>query len=161
MKKGTIFLSCLSLLLVLGACTNEVESKKTETTKADMSQVRTDIQAVENEWADAMNKKDIDALMALYADDAMSMQDGGPTLKGKDAIREQQVKDFAEPATYASISFTTQDLYGTPDEVTEVGTASMKDADGKEIATSKYMAVFVKQDGKYKCLREIYNKDTK
>ena len=126
-----------------------------------MSQVRTEILAVEKEWADALNKKDVNALMALYADDATSMQDGAPTLTGKAAIQAQLEKDFTAPGRYASISFETKDVYGTPDEVTEVGTSLEKDAAGKQTNTGKYMTVFQKKDGKYKCIREIYNKDLK
>lgn len=156
-----IFLSCFAFLFSLSSCKNNDALVKSESAKADMSQVRADVQALENKWADALNKKDMNALMALYADDAMSMQDGAPTLKGKAAIQAQQEKDFAAPPRFASISFQTQDVYGTPDEVTEIGTSSEKDAAGKEIATGKYIAVFQKRDGKYQCIREIYNKDSK
>ncbi len=167
MKKTIILTSCLALIFSLNSCDgpkNDDASSvmtTTETSKNDMTQVRADISAVEKEWADALNKKDINALMALYAEDATSMQDGAPTLSGKAAIQAQQEKDFAAPARYASISFETQDVYGTPDEVTEVGTSSEKDAAGIVTGTGKYMAVYQKKDGKYKCIREIYNKDSK
>lgn len=161
MRKSKTLSGCLALFILLGSCGNDAAMVKSETTKSDMAQVRTAIQEIENQWADALNKKDIDALMALYADDAASLQDGAPTLRGKAAIQAQQEKDFAAPPKYASISFQTQDVYGTPDEVTEVGTSSMKDAAGKETGTGKYMAVFRKIDGRYKCIREIYNSDSK
>jgi ketosteroid isomerase-like protein len=166
MKQKTILLSFVAISMLVCACdgpsrNENVKTVKSEVVKADMTMVQTDIQAIENQWADAMNNKDIDALMALYADDAKSMQDGAPTLNGKAAIRAQQEKDFAAPQRYASISFKTLDVYGTPDEVTEVGSSSEKDASGKEIGTGKYMVVFKKIDGDYKCVREIYNKDYK
>lgn len=160
MRKPTI-LGTLALLLLLSSCSNDAATVKSQPQEPDMAQVRTEIQNVENQWSDALNKKDLDALMALYADDAISMQDGAPTLKGKAAIQEQMAKDFAAPPKYASISFQTQTVYGTPDEVTEVGTSLMKDAAGKEIGTGKYMAVYHKKDGKYKCISEIYNRDSK
>lgn len=161
MKKTTILVSCLAFFLLLNSCANDAALVKSESAKADMTQVRTEIQNIENQWADALNKKDINALMALYADDAASMQDGAPTLKGKAAIQAQQEKDFADSSRYASISFQTQDVYGTADEVTEVGTSEEKDAAGKVTGTGKYVAVFQKRDGKYKCVREIYNRDSK
>jgi ketosteroid isomerase-like protein len=43
--------------------------------------------------------------------------------------------------------------------VTEIGTAISKDASGKVIRTGKYMAVWEKRDGKYICIRDIYNSD--
>lgn len=167
MIKTTILTSCFAVFILLSGCNDSAkkddassEMNKTETTKNDMSQVRADIQAIENQWADALNKKDINALIGLYADDATSMQDGGPTLRGKAAIHEQQEKDFARPDRYASISFQTEDVFGSAVEVTEVGTSTEKDAAGK-VSTGKYMAVFKKVDGKYLCIREIYNKDSK
>jgi uncharacterized protein (TIGR02246 family) len=168
MTKSINFLSYVILLFSLIACNEPANNEdtsssvvKTEGTKADMNNVRADIQEIENKWANAQNKKDVDALMAMYTDDAVSMQDGGPTLRGKAAIREQQEKDFAAPPKYASVAFETQDIYGTPDEVTEVGKTIYKDAAGNEIGTGKYMVVFQKKDGKYLCVREIYNKDSK
>jgi uncharacterized protein (TIGR02246 family) len=167
MNKTINLVCCVAVFIALASCdgitnTNaSSETEKTETAKNDMNIVKAEIQAIENKWADALNEKDINSLMALYADDATNMQDGAPTLRGKAAIRSQQEKEFAAPPRYASISFQTQDIYGTPDEVTEVGTSSEKDASGKETATGKYMVVFKKIDGSYKCVREIYNKDSK
>lgn len=133
----------------------------TEAPKPDLAQIKTEIQAVENAWAEAQTKKDVNALMALYADDAMSMQDGGPTLVGKADIQKQQEADNAGKRNYASIAFETSEVYAEGDYVTEVGTTKYMDEAGKTIGTAKYMVVFVKKDGKYLCLREIYNKDTK
>src|SRR5688572_2077420 len=165
--KKTKLLTCLAFSLAITACNEAAKTDdtsamaKSESVSTDMSQVRTAIEKIENDWAAALTKKDIDALMALYADDAITMQNDAPSLKGKAAIREQQQKDFTAPARYASISFQTQDVYGTADEVTEVGTSTEKDATGNVIRTGKYMAVFQKRNGNYLCIREIYNRDAK
>ncbi|MDQ3843928.1 MAG: nuclear transport factor 2 family protein [Bacteroidota bacterium] len=164
MKKSTILFGCLALLILFSCETKKDDSSamvKSETTSVDMSAVKADIQAIENEWAAAQNAKDITRLMALYADDAVSMPDGEPMLSGKAAIQAKQEKDFTAPAKYASIAFETLDVYGTADEVTEVGKTRYLDAAGKETGAGKYVAVFQKKDGKYKCVREIYNKDSK
>jgi uncharacterized protein (TIGR02246 family) len=167
MRKTTLLAFCLAIFTAFSSCEGNTKTDDSDSlvkpgsAEADMNQVRTEIQKIENEWADALNKKDINALMALYSDDAVSMQDGGPSLKGKPAIRAQQEKDFAAPSRYVSISFQTQDVFGTADEVTEVGTSEEKDAAGKVTGTGKYVAVFKKKDGKYLCVREIYNRDSK
>lgn len=167
MKKTTILSCCLAIFIVISSCQETTTTPdaapavKSEPAPVDMTQVRSEVQAIENAWADAINKKDINSLMALYADDAVSMQDGAPTLTGKAAIQAQQEKNFATPPKYASISFRTQDVYGTPEEVTEVGTSEEKDAAGKVTGTGKYVAIFQKKDGKYLCVREIYNRDQK
>ena len=117
--------------------------------------------AIENAWAAAQNAKDINALMAMYADDAVSMPDGEPMLTGKAAIKKKQEADFAKPSKYASIAFETMDVYAQGDVVTEVGKTMYKDAAGKTAGAGKYMAVYEKRDGKYLCIREIYNQDSK
>ena len=166
MKKTTV-LACLTFAIALNSCKetangdNASPMVKSESVATDMNQVRATIQKVENDWAAALNKKDITALISLYADDAISMQNDGPALRGKAAIRAQQEIDFAAPPRYASISFQTQDVYGTAEEVTEVGTSEEKDAAGKVTGSGKYVAVFQKKDGKYLCVREIYNRDAK
>ena len=139
----------------------ETAAAMPEATVTDPAQVRADIVAVEQAWQDAMNKKDVNALMAMYADGAESLQNDGPTLVGKAAIQKQQELDFAAPSKYASVAFETTDVYPQGDYVTEVGKTINKDVDGKTVATGKYMAVFVKQDGRYLCIREIYNNDSK
>lgn len=167
MKKAILFANCFALFLLLTSCNDTAKKAdtpavlvKSEST-TDMTQLRADIQKEENKWADLQNKKDVNGLMALYADDAVSMQDGGPALKGIAAIKAKQEQDFAAPPKYATIAFETQDVYGTADEVTEVGKTTYKDAAGKETGGGKYMCVFQRKDGMYKCVREIYNKDTK
>ena len=165
--KRTTLLACAAFFMAASSCNEPAKTEttptivKSETVAPDMSQVRAAIEKIEEDWAAALNKKDLDALMALYADDAISMQNDGPSLKGKAAIREQQEKDFAAPPRYASISFQTQDIYGSADEITEVGTSEEKDAAGKITRTGKYMAIYQKRDGKYLCIREIYNRDAK
>ena len=82
-------------------------------------------------------------------------------LTGKDAIRKKQEADFAKPSGYASIAFETMDVYAQGNVATEVGRAIYKDAAGKTTGGGKYIAVYEKRDGKYLCIREIYNKDSK
>src|SRR6476469_7296855 len=128
--KKSIFLSiCVAGSLLFVSCKDEtkkdeqvMESAKepakpvvAETAKPDMAQIRSEIVAIENAWADAINKKDVNALMALYADDAQSMQDGGPTLIGKADIQKQEEKDFLGERKFASIAFETTDVYAQGD----------------------------------------------
>ena len=167
MKKAILLVSYVSCVLLFASC-QEAEKKETpaattvaEPAKPDPAQVRAEIVTIENAWAAAQNAKDINALMAMYADDAVSMPDGEPMLNGKAAIQKKQEADFAKPAKYASIAFETMDVYTQGNVVTEVGKTMYKDAAGKTMAGGKYIAVFEKRDGKYLCIREIYNQDSK
>ena len=167
MKKTILLVTYVSCVLLFASC-QEAEKKEippattvAEPAKPDPVQVRAEIVTIENAWAAAQNAKDINALMAMYADDAVSMPDGEPMLNGKAAIQKKQEADFAKPAKFASIAFETMDVYAQGNVVTEVGKTMYKDATGKIIGGGKYIAVFEKRDGKYLCIREIYNQDSK
>ena len=167
MKKTILLVTYVSCVLLFASC-QEAEKKETppattvaEPAKPDPAQVRAEIVTIENAWAAAQNAKDINALMAMYADDAVSMPDGEPMLNGKAAIQKKQEADFAKPVKFASIAFETMDVYAQGNVATEVGKTMYKDATGKTIAGGKYIAVFEKRDGKYLCIREIYNQDSK
>jgi ketosteroid isomerase-like protein len=129
--------------------------------KPDLAQIRTEIQALENEWADALNKKDIEKLMSFYADDIVSMPNESPTLTGKAAVRKQQEIEMANAKTPISYSFETVDVFSEGVQVLELGKTTRKDATGKVVSTGKYMALFEKRGGKYVCIRELYNEDQK
>ena len=167
MKKTILLVTYVSCVLLFASC-QEAEKKEippattvAEPAKPDPAQVRAEIVTIENAWAAAQNAKDVNALMAMYADDAVSMPDGEPMLTGKAAIQKKQEADFAKPAKFASIAFETMDVYAQGNVVTEVGKTMYKDATGKIIGGGKYIAVFEKRDGKYLCIREIYNQDSK
>ena len=88
MKKTILFPVYAACVLMFAACNEPAKEETpaapavTETPKPDMAKIKADIQAVENAWAAAQNAKDVNALMAMYADDAVSMPDGEPLLTG-------------------------------------------------------------------------------
>jgi uncharacterized protein (TIGR02246 family) len=153
MRFNLIFTLSAACLLTFTACRQAAE------TPADLAQIKTEIQALENAWAAALNTQDLDALMAMYADDAVSMPDNAPILVGKDAIRKQQEQEFAGTPAGRTYSFEVLDVYGDGNTVTETGKSTYKDAAGKVTGTGKYMVVWKKQGDKYLCIREIYNGD--
>lgn len=140
-------------ILLLTACGQAPEQQ------TDMDQVKSEIQAIENAWAEALNNRDVDALMAMYADDAVILPNNGPMQSGKDAIRKELEREFAMMPAGLNYTFQTADIFGNADLVTEIGTSTMKDAGGNVTGTGKYTCVFEKQDGKYLVVREIYNND--
>jgi len=153
MRFNFLFILSAACLLTFTAC------QQTAETPADLTQVKSDIQDLENAWAAALNTQDIDALMALYADDAVSMPDGAPMLAGKDAIRKQQEQEFANTPAGRTYSFEVLDVYANGNTVTETGKSTYQDAAGKVTGTGKYMVVWEKQGDNYLCVREIYNGD--
>src|SRR4051812_17379656 len=144
MKKTIILSICVASLSMFLSCKDAAKADATpapvaaepvkpvvaEAAKPDMAQIRSEIAAIEKAWEVAINTKDNNALMALYTDDAESMQDGAPTLVGKAAIQQQTAKDFAGPRKFASIAFETTDVYAQGDYATEIGKTFYKDAAG-------------------------------
>lgn len=170
MKKTILFPLFAACVLLVASCQEPAKEETpvtpapaaaAEPAKPDMAKIKADIQAVETAWAAAQNAKDVNSLAAMYSDDAISMPDGEPMLVGKAAIRKKQEADFAKPSKYASVAFETMDVYAQGDIVTEVGKTIYKDASGKAIGGGKYFAIFQNKDGKYLCIREIYNQDSK
>ncbi len=153
MRSNLFFTLSAACLLTFTACQQAAE------TPADLAKVKSEIQALENAWAAALNARDLNALMAMYADDAVSMPDNAPMLAGKDAIRKQQEQEFAGTPAGQTYSFDVLDVYVNGNTVTETGKATYKDAAGKVTGTGKYMVVWEKQGDKYLCVREIYNGD--
>jgi uncharacterized protein (TIGR02246 family) len=153
MKPNFLFTSLAIGLIFFSSC------DQAATQKVDLNQVKSEIQERENAWAAALNSKDLDALMALYTEDAVSMENNAPAQTGKAAIRSSQEKDFATWPEGMNFTFVTTEVYGEADKITETGTSTMKNAEGKVIGTGKYMCTWEKQDGQYLCSREIYNND--
>lgn len=156
---------CVALSLFVISC-GAPAPKPAETpvpveVKPDMAAVKAEIQALESAWAAADNARDANAVAAFYADDAWSLSNDKPTLVGNAAILAEITEGFAKKAAGTTVSYEVQDVFGNDTQVTEVGKSTTKDASGKVISTGKYMAVWEKRDGKYICIRDIYNNDAK
>lgn len=159
------------IILLLSVACNTTTTEKTVSepavpavpviVKPDMAMVKAEIQAIETAWAAADNARDVNALLALYADDAVSMSNNNPTLVGKAAIQKDMETNLAKRPQGATVSYETTEVFGDDNIVTEIGKSVTKDASGKVTSTGKYIAIFEKRDGKYVCIREIYNDDAK
>ncbi len=127
--------------------------------KPDMEKVRAEIQALENAYADGLNAKDANAVLAYYAEDAVSMVNNAPVASGRDALLKMVQEDIASDTTNTTVAFEVVDIFAAGDLVVETGKATDKDMDGNVVKTGKYMSLFEKRDGKYVCIRDIYNED--
>jgi uncharacterized protein (TIGR02246 family) len=130
-------------------------------TKPDMSAIKAEIQAIETAFAAADNARDINAILAFYSDDAVTMGPGEPMSVGKAAIQKSIEAGFAKSAAGSTVAYDVLEVFGDGNTVTEVGKSTRKDATGKVTYTGKYMAIWEKRDGKYVCIRDIGNSDSK
>lgn len=147
-----IFAFIASCVFLLASC---------QPAKPDMDQIRNEIQPMENAYADGLNSRDANAVVAYYSDDAVSMDNDAPIVVGKDAILKMVQKNILEDTLNFKVSFEVVDLFAAGDLVVETGKATYKDSVGNVAKTSKYMSIFEKRDGKYLCIRDIYNNDKK
>ena len=137
------------------------DSSGVMTTNADPAQLKKEIQEMENAWATADNAGDINALAAFYADDAKSLSNNKPTLESIAAIKKDLAEGLAKKPKGTQTTYEVMDVYGAGNYATEVGKTTRKDSTGKLISTAKYMAIWEKRNGKWFCIRDIYNEDAK
>ena len=161
-----LLIACLGILLFSFGCnqptaeTSPVPVADVET-KPDMAKIKREIQAIEKAWAAADNARDANALAAFYANDAISMSENSPMVVGKAAILKEMQTSFASRPAGHTVSYEVLDVFGDENIVTEVGKSTRMDASGKVVYTGKYMAVWEKRDGKWLCLSDIGNSDSK
>ena len=97
--------------------------------------------------------------MAYYANDAQSMGPNAPTLVGAEAIRADTEKDMAEGGEGYTAKMEVKDVWAAGDIAVETGAYTVTGPDGEVVNRGKFMSLFEKRDGKYICIRDIYNSD--
>ena len=157
-NKTPLYLLLSSLFFsVLFSCNAPVAN---EATQLDMKKIKTEIQAMEDAYAIAQNAKDADGVAAYYADDAVNMPDHKPNVVGKANILARIKAEMASDTSGTTTVFKLTELWAEGNLAVETGTSTSTDPDGK-VTTGKYMSVFEKRDGKYLCVRDIWNQDAK
>lgn len=145
------------LIVIAGMVACEAPAPK-ET--IDMDEVRSEIQSMEDAYAEAANANDAEAIAAYFADDAVRLPPNQPMIKGKEDIIANLKENVADDDG-GTIKFEIVDLYAAGDYAVEIGSWVSTDTAGTE-TTGKYMSLFEKQeDGQYKCIRDIWNANEK
>ena len=156
MKKNIFKGGLLTVILVLMISCNSKQEASTTTT-IDKEQIKKEIQAKEDAFADLYNTGELKNI-GYYADDATSFFQNRPALVGKEAIVEF-LKDAITSKT-DKISFTTKDVFISNDgnQVVEIGYFKVTDS---TITTNSgnYMSLFEKRNGKYVCVRDMSASD--
>jgi len=105
-------------------------------------------------WMEAFNAKDLDAMAAFYAEDAVLLPPNAPAIFGRDAVRATIQEMFA-----AGIGIELEDL-----EINVVGDLGYKAGryrtrgkDGSLVDRGKYIEIWSKVDGKWMLHRDIWN----
>jgi len=161
MKKKILIKGLLLFIITLSiGCNQKKEEPIVVAPAIDQEQIKSEIQAIENDFAAIYNTGNIDAL-TYYADDATSYFNGKWPLVGKEAIHKSIKEELANFAKGDKISFETKEIYLTSDgnNVMEIGAFKFTDSTGVKLRSGNYFSLFKKIDGKYKCVRDMGNSD--
>jgi len=150
-------LSCLTLLII--AC----GPKKEEPVAApaiDKEQIKKDIQAKENQFAELYNRGEL-VNIGYYAEDATSFSQNKAPLVGKPAIVEYLKSGLESSSKGNKITFTTNEVFVSSDgnQVVEIGYYNLADSTDVAINTGNYMVLFEKRDGSYVVVRDMSASD--
>ena len=126
----------------------------------DKEQIKQEIQAKENQFAEVYNSAELKNI-GYYADDAISFSLNKPPLVGREAI-VQFLKDGLESSSKGNkISFVTNEVFVSNDanQVVEIGYYKLVDSTNVAINTGNYMVLFEKRDGNYVVVRDMSASD--
>ncbi len=152
MKKISILGLTVGVIL-MSACSDcpEVET-------LNIADVKAERVSLEKAYSDASTGNDIEALLSYYADDAKSMAPNEVTRVGMSEIREATVKEMAGDIGNVSV-MEVQNVWAAGEIAVESGTYTVTSLDGEVVSIGKYMSLFEKRNGKYVCIRDIWNSD--
>jgi len=158
MKKDILKMGLLSGTLMLMISCNSKQETSATTTTVDKEQIKKEIQAKEDAFAELYNTGELKNI-GYYADDATTFFQNRPPLVGREAIVE--FYKSAITSTTNRISFTSKDIFISNDgnQVVEIGYFKVVDSTNTAINSGNYMSLFEKRDGKYVCVRDMSASD--
>lgn len=148
-----IMAGCITSILI--ACNSNDQSSAT---LVDKEQIKKEIQAKEDEFAEVYNSGALRNI-GYYADDAITFFQNRQPLIGKEAIVKFLASDLDSNTNI--ISFKTNEVFPSSDgnQVVEIGYFKLVDSAKYVINTGNYMVLFEKRNGKYVCVRDMSTSD--
>lgn len=127
---------------------------------SDDSSAKSAFRAGTAEWVAAYNANEPDRIVALYAADAVVMPPDAPAVSGHAAVRSFLVKDIATTkAAGLTLSITHGAAGASGNLGWDSGTFKVVDTGGKTVGTGKFAAIWERQAGKWRMIRDIWNND--
>jgi len=144
------------LFLLMASCNTNTE--KSSPVSIDKEQVKKEIQARENEFAEIYNGGELKKI-GYYADDAITYYQNMAPLTNKQERLEFLEVDLAINTN--KIAFTTNEVFPSKDgtQVLEIGYYTVVDSANTVVSSGNYMSLFEKRDGQYVCLRDMSASD--
>ena len=143
----------LIALLIITAC-----QSKTKTASNDADAIRN----IENQWTIALQNKDIDKVMSLYSPESVVMKPNNSIYVGLQSIRTQVESDFADTTMLWNTTSTTIDIIevsasGDMAYARGINQGKMKTLTGIVENSDKWIDIYKKTDGHWKCIVGIWN----
>lgn len=153
----------VALIACLTSFTIACNPKKEEPAVApeiDRDQIKSEIQAKENQFAELYNAGEMRNI-GYYADDATSFPQNKDALVGKPAIIEYLREGLDSYAQGNKITFITKEVFPGNDgnQVVEIGYFKLVDSTDTPINTGNYMVLFQKRNGSYVAVRDMSASD--
>ncbi len=157
-----VIFSITSLFIACNSNTASESGSNTATEKEmkpfDLAAVKKVIDSTNAVFGSMISKGDSVGLASLYTSDAKFMMPNMPTASGRSGVQTGFAGLFAAMGT-PGLTLTANEVWGTEELVTEVGSYSMTDKTGKEIDKGKYIDLWKMEEGKWKIHRDIFNSD--
>jgi len=156
--KNNLFKCLLFSLVIIVAISCGSKKEEPVAPVIDKEQIKIDIQAKENEFAEVFNSRELKNI-GYYAEDAVSYSQNKPPLEGREAIVEYFKANM--DTTPNKIQFTTKEVFVENDgaHVVEIGYYKLVDANDSVVNSGNYMSIFEMRDGKYVCIRDMSTSD--
>lgn len=121
------------------------------------------IRKLDAAWSAAVQSKDVEKSVSVYAEDAVFLPSGAPIATGKAQIRDTWSHLLALPGVDLTFAPTKIELAKSRDMAYDVGTYQLKVNDPQGNPTTqigKYVVVWKKQpDKQWKAVADIFNPD--
>lgn len=156
MKPLAVRLAPFAFTALLLGCAQAPPPAPPDTRAADEKAIRDS----ETAWNKEFAAKDMDKIVAHYADDGAVYLSGAPTMVGKDAIRAGMKDTVTDPKFSLDLKTVKVDVAKDGDLAYSQGTYSVTFADAKikklMAETGRYVEVYRKQaDGSWKIVADI------
>lgn len=166
MKRSTNLFTLITGTLLFASfitsCNEKTEVSTEVTTEAvaeptfNLTTAKAEIEAANEEFMTLFAAGDSVGLANLYTQDAKFMNTGAPAITGRNNIRSALAGIINSGITRADLI--TVEVWGTEDLITEEGKLSLF-VEEAEVYQGKYMVLWIKEDGKWKLFRDIFNSD--
>ena len=160
MKNKIIEAALLSCIISLMVACNPKKEEPVAAPVIDKEQIKKEIQAKENEFAEVYNAGEMKNI-GYYADDATVFSQNKQPLVGKEAVVAYLKAGIDASSKGNKISFTTNEVFVPSDgsQVVEIGYYKLVDSTNVVINTGNYMILFEKRNGNYVSVREMSASD--